>query len=291
MSILSRNRVVNKVVEIPVENIEENPYQPRKVFNKEQLETLSKSISSQGLLQPIVVRKMGENKYQLVSGERRLLATKLNETKYIKCIVEEMNNSRSAVLALIENMQRENLNFFEEALGIQKLIQEFGYKQEQISHIISKNQSTISNKIRLLKYNQDIQNLILENNLTERHARALLKIDNQQQLIEVIQHISKHGYNVSQTEKYIDTLINKKPKSKGKTIFIVKDLRIFVNSINKTIDIMKQSGIYADSQIKEDEEYVTYTIKIPKQSIYKKSKQNQKKSDEIPVVNRMTVKV
>lgn len=271
MNILGKSKVVNRVVEIPVENIFVNPFQPRKVFNNEQLESLAKSISTVGMIQPIVVRSLGNEKYQIVSGERRFLASKMLKEQHIKCIVENYTDRGTAVSALVENIERANLNFFEEAEAIYTLIKEFGYSQDQLTYMLSRSQSSISNKLRLLKLSQKTKKSVLQNGLTERHARALLKLD-EERALAAIENITKYGLTVDKAEKYINELLNPgAKKSKGKTTYIIKDYRIFVNSINNALSVMRDSGINADAKCEESGDVITYTVTIPKSSVYRTS--------------------
>lgn len=276
MTILNKSKVVNRVVEIPVENIFVNPFQPRKVFNNEQLESLAKSISTVGLIQPIVVRSLGNDKYQIVSGERRFLASKMLKEQYIKCIVENYTDRGTAVSALVENIERANLNFFEEAEAIYTLIKDFGYTQDQLTYMLSRSQSSISNKLRLLKLSDKTKKSVLEHGLTERHARALLKLD-EERALTAIENISKQGLTVDKAEKYINEVLNpvRPKKSRGKTTYIIKDYRIFVNSINNALSVMRDSGINADAKCEDDGDVITYTVTIPKSSVYRTSKCQQ----------------
>ena len=162
-----------RVMEIPIEDVVPNPYQPRKIFSQVSLEELSNSIKVYGIIQPITVRAK-DGKYELIAGERRLRAAKLAELKTIPAIINNMNDESSAVLALLENLQREDLNFIEEAIGYENLIKEHAFTQQQLAEKLGKNQSTVANKLRILKLPNDIKMKLIENNLTERHARAFL---------------------------------------------------------------------------------------------------------------------
>lgn len=194
------------VKEIPVDKIIPNPYQPRKVFSTNALEELSKSIKEYGVLQPITVRQR-ENVYELVAGERRLRAAKLAELKTIPAIINNMSDQYSAVLALLENLQREDLNFIEESLGYENLIKQHNFTQQQLAEKLGKNQSTIANKLRILKLPDTVKQYLVENNLTERHARALLKLPNEELMMEIVKKVVKQELTVKKTEKLInDTL-------------------------------------------------------------------------------------
>ena len=179
-----------KVMEIPIHDIVPNPYQPRKVFSQSALEELSKSIKVYGILQPITVR-VKDDKYELIAGERRLRAAKLAKIEVIPAIINNMSDESSAVLALLENLQREDLNFIEEAMGYDNLIKEHDFTQQQLAEKLGKNQSTIANKLRILRLPNDIKIRLVENNLTERHARALLKLPNEDLMKEVLEKVIK----------------------------------------------------------------------------------------------------
>ena len=195
------------VIQIPIEEIVPNPYQPRRVFSEKSLEELKNSIESYGVLQPITVRKKNE-KFELVAGERRLRAAKLANLKTIPAIVHEVSDETSAVLALLENLQREDLNFIEEALGYENLIKEHNFTQQQLAEKLGKSQSTIANKLRILKLPQSIKESLVQNGLTERHARALLKLPNEELMNEVVLKIVKNELTVKKTEKLVKDILD-----------------------------------------------------------------------------------
>ena len=194
------------VIQIPIEEIVPNPYQPRRVFSEKSLEELKNSIESYGVLQPITVRKKNE-KFELVAGERRLRAAKLANLKTIPAIVHEVSDETSAVLALLENLQREDLNFIEESLGYENLIKEHNFTQQQLAEKLGKNQSTIANKLRILKLPDTVKQYLIENGLTERHARALLKLPNEELMMDIVQKVVKLELTVKKTEKLINDTI------------------------------------------------------------------------------------
>ncbi|MBZ4646148.1 MAG: ParB family transcriptional regulator, chromosome partitioning protein [Petroclostridium sp.] len=265
----SSNDEKGKIINIPIDKIKPNPYQPRKHFDKAALEELCGSIKQYGVLQPINVRKIGSGNYELVAGERRLRASQMANFKEIPAIVVDINDNDSAVLALIENLQREDLNFMEEAEGYFHLISEHGLTQEELAIKIGKNQSTIANKLRLLKLPPLVKKIINDNNLTERHARALLKLPDEQLQLKVLKTVCEKGLNVKKTEeliqKTIDRITEEKDKPKrGKQIRAFRDIRIFVNTIKQAIDMMKQSGIDAKASHEDKGEYIEYVIRIPK---------------------------
>lgn len=278
LAIISRkskevNQEVNKVVLLPLCEIRKSPNQPRKYFDVSALEELSSSIVVNGLLQPVTVRKLATGGYELVAGERRTMAFRSLGRDYIPAIVEEYSDEQSAVLSLIENLQRKDLNFFEEAQGIARLMQELNLTQQQISVKLGKAQSTVANKLRLLRYPQEVQQKIIDAGLTERHARTLLGLP-PEAVMQVIEYIVAKNLNVEQAEQYVMDLLAKQDKRPPTKIFIVKDMRIFINSIKKAVLMMNQAGIPVDSAKSETEEYIEYTIRIPKTAVYKRRSEN-----------------
>lgn len=266
-----------KVIEIPARKIRPNKTQPRQDFYEEDLRSLSQSISNNGLLQPLTVRKLKNDEYELVAGERRLRASVMAGFTKIPCIVMKCSDKDSAIFALIENLQRKDLGMFEEARGINRLIRKYGITQEQAAIQLGKKQSTVANKLRLLRLSYDEQDWIIQAGLSERHARALLKIQNEDSRKEVLSHIIAENLNVKETEKYISSLLeNKKVQplhnNNNDKKIVVKDVRIFVNTISRAVDTMRMSGIDAVSNKEETEDYIEYTVKIPKETALEKSR-------------------
>lgn len=259
-----------RLAEIPVSYITPNRSQPRKIFKESELNELAKSISKNGILQPLTVRRISPVEYELVAGERRLRASILAGFSKVPCIVMRCSDNQSAVFALIENLQRSDLNMFEEAQAIKKLIVECRMTQEQVAKQLGKKQSTISNKLRLLKLNENDQGIIIDNNLSERHARVILKL-NEQDRGKALEKIISHSLNVEQSEKLVNEFLNGADKKQHKNHpqkIIIKDVRIFLNTFTKAIDTMKSSGINAVSNKTESDEYIEYSVKIPKTSAY-----------------------
>lgn len=254
---------VNRITYIRIEDIVTNPNQPRKVFSSEQIQSLAQSILENGLLQPLSVRKSGKG-YELVAGERRLRALKSLEYKTAPCIIIDADENKSAVLALVENLQREDLNPFEEAFAISEVIGKTGLTQSQIAQRLSLSQSAVANKLRLLRLSQKEREVILKNNLTERHARALLRIEDLNLRKKALYHIAASSLNVAQAEKYIEKLLSN--EKSGRTTMVFKDLRIFINTINMAIETMRKNGVKASAVRGETEGFIEYTIKIPKPS-------------------------
>ena len=271
-ALLTKQKMINKVVLIPESKIVPNPYQPRKVFDEDKIDQLATSIAQYGLLQPLTVLPLPNGQYQLVAGERRLLACRKLRMTEVPAILTSMDDERSSALALVENIQRCDLNFFEEAMAIQKLMKLSGRTQQEVAKKLGKNQSTIANKMRLLQFSKEVQEAILQAQLTERHARALLTLNDKgdEVILEAIKVIAEKQLNVSQSEKYIDQLLGKQEKPKKPKKVIVKDLKIFLNTIDKALETMKLSGINAQTKVDEEEEDVVYTIRIPKKSAYTK---------------------
>ena len=251
----------NKVLEIPIIKIRPNKAQPRKTFDETELAALSASISENGILQPLSVRKIS------AAGERRLRASVLAGLRKVPCIVLKCSEKESAIYALLENLQRSNLGIFEEARGISKLIRRYGLTQEEAANRLGKSQSTIANKLRLLRLTYEEQEWIVNAGLSERHARALLRIEDDALRHEALSKIISENLNTSQTDELVGILINSVPKtskSKGTSKAVIKDLRIFLNTINKAIDTMRLAGIDAQSDKKDTDNFIEYTIRIPK---------------------------
>ena len=263
VAMFGKEKVVNKVVLLDIDEIIPNPNQPRTRFDDGELGQLADSIHENGVLQPLTVRKNPRGQYELISGERRLRAGKLASLSQIPCIIIDTDERQSAVLALIENIQRSNLNFFEEAAAIRNLITEYNINQEEAAVKLGKAQSTIANKLRLLKLSEAEQCAILNNGLTERHARALLKLEDREERLRALERILDKKMNVVQAEAYIDSLLDASPKPEKKRVLIIKDIRLFLNTINKALDTMKRAGIKAESCKKQDDEYIEYVVRIP----------------------------
>lgn len=273
MSIISKNE--KKVIQLPLKLIHPNLKQPRKFFAEEELFALAQSINENGLIQPITVRKTNDNTYEIIAGERRYRACKLLGVDKISCVVMKCTDNECAVLALIENIQRADLTMFEEAMGIQNLIEEYKLTQTEASKRLGKSQSAIANKLRLLRLTEDEREVILKYNLSERHARALVRIENPSKRASVLSKIIRENLNVNKTEALVDAMLGETGKSntlKPEKKLVVKDVRIFVNTINKAIDTMRMSGINACAQKNEYDEYIEYTVKIPKEAAIKTGK-------------------
>ena len=263
---------IRNICYISIENIRPNPYQPRKQFTKASLEELCESIKQYGVIQPINVRRISPNYYELVAGERRLRAATMAGLKEIPAIIVNVDENDSAVMALIENLQREDLSYMEEAEGYSNLINEHGFTQEQLAQKIGKSQSTIANKIRLLKLPPMVKKILADYSLTERHARALLKLHDEQLQLKVLKIVCERGLNVKKTEelvekaieKYINKSTSENQNKDAKMTKTIKDIRIFVNTIKQAIDVMKKSGVNARAAQIDRGEYVEFIVRVPK---------------------------
>ena len=255
------------IIHISIDSIRMNPYQPRQNVDKEALEELCQSIRQYGLLQPIVVRQINGRDFELVAGERRLRACREIGVETVAAVVVRAGGTDSAVMALIENIQRENLNYIEEAEAYNSLLSDHGMTQEELALRLGKSQSTIANKVRVLKLSPVIRQILKENNLAERHARAILRIPDEKSRLRVLERIVKKGLNVSATEEYVEEFLSGRETADGacaKNFRAIKDVRIFSNTIRRAVDIMKKSGIDALSYKSESDDFIEYTIKIPK---------------------------
>lgn len=252
------------IVLVPVNFIVPNPDQPRKIFNQYELESLAASIKNNGIIQPLVIRRISDDNYELISGERRLRAAKLVGLENVPCIVMSVSDEQSALYAIIENIQRDNLNFFEEAEAIEKLSVIYKLSYSDISKKLGKSQSSLSNKMRLLKLSPEIRTVIIENSLTERHARALLRLENDVDRLKALLHIIEKKLNVSDTDKYIESYLSPKIIKSEPKIKKLKDIKIFINTINHAVDTMRKAGIKAVSTEHETVEYYEYVVRIPK---------------------------
>lgn len=254
-----------KIHSIEVQKIVPNPNQPRKVFNEESIIKLADSISQYGIIQPLTVRKIGES-YELVAGERRLRAAKELGLATVPCIITDINESKSAEISIIENLIREDLNIFEQAEAIEALIDTYGLTQEQIATKLSNSQSFVANKLRLLRYNSNERELILKNGLTERHARALLRVLDPDLRTKLLNQIISEGLNVAASELLIDAHINKQSNEQKQAKTGYKSVSAFYTAINRAIESIKSTGLAIKSRRVEGDEFTELTIFIPKEA-------------------------
>lgn len=259
----SQLRELGKIVDIPIDFVKPNPNQPRRHFDSQELTSLAKSISQDGIIQPLTVRRV-EKYFELISGERRLRAGKIAGLKTVPCIIVDISDKRSAILALIENIQRADLNFFEEAEAIALLIQEFNITQEETAMRLGMAQPTIANKLRLLKIPPHERAMIFNNKLTERHARALLKINDETKRREVLNYIIENNLTVDSTEKYIKSFEEKEKieESYKKRSPILKDIKLFFNTVDKAVKVMQLAGVDAEVKKQKHDGLIEYTILI-----------------------------
>ena len=297
----SPHKTAGKVVLLDVNEIAPNPAQPRQTFDLEALKGLSDSIRVNGVLQPVLVRKSdsGDHPYELISGERRLRASKLCGNETIPAVIMDSTARQSAVFAILENIQRRDLNLFEEAAALRTLVVEWGVTQEEAAAKLGMAQSTIANKMRLLALSPKEQRIILENNLTERHGRALLRLQSGESRELAASLIAEKHLTVRETEELVSRLLAgetleeitrppeppapapipqppappvqllqpspPKKRRKARKVLLVKDVRVFLNTVNQAIDAMKHAGIPAESEREDHEEYIEYRVRIPVQ--------------------------
>ena len=248
-----------KLIQLPPESIRANPAQPRQEFEKEALESLAESIRQNGLLQPVAVRRTQDGGYELIAGERRLRACRIAGLKLVPCILSGCDARQSAILALLENLQRRDLGVFEEAEGLRRLVEEWGVTQEEAAARLGESQSSIANKLRLLRLTEEERTLITEAGLTERHARALLRLPDEGERLAALHTVIERKMNVAQEEAYITQLLSEKDKpEKPRRRIVVRDVRIFLNTIHHAVDVMKQNGIQAQSWKRETDQYLEY---------------------------------
>ena len=262
---------------LSIRDIAPNPAQPRKHFDPAALRELADSITRYGVLQPLTVRYR-KRKYELVAGERRLRAAKMAGLSKVPCIVLNIDMEESSLIALVENLQRRDLDYIEEAEGLSKLIQTFDMSQEEAARRVGKSQSAVANKLRILKLPREMLEKLKEQGLTERHARAMLRLGSNRERYEVLEHIIENRLTVAKTEEYIDEYLTGFPPETEvvslsvdstkppppKPLYVLKDVRLFLNTLNRGIDMMKRSGINAHVLQEEAESDVVITIKIPK---------------------------
>ena len=255
----------HEVYLIELEKIRPNPYQPRQNFSEQKILELAQSIKTYGLLQPVVLRKRQEA-YQLIAGERRLRACRFLGWTNIPAVVREASDSAMATIALIENLQREGLNFLEEANAYRQLLEEFRLTQEVIAQRLGKSQSTIANKLRLLKLPEKVQELLLVEELSERHARALLKLPNEELQLKVVNEICHLGLTVSQTDKRVEELLARdRPERRGeRKKVVIRDVRIFLNSVRQGVAILRAAGLETEVTEEDCGEHLEIHIRLPK---------------------------
>jgi len=253
---------------LPVDKIHSNPFQPRNSFDEEKINELAQSIKTYGLLQPIIVRPKGDQ-YELVVGERRLIACRRLGWTSIRGMIKNISDNAVATVALIENLQRHNLSFIEEAEGYSRLINEFNLTQEVLAQRLGKSQSTIANKLRLLKLPKEVLQYLEHESFTERHARALLKLNEEKLQLKIAKEIAEKGLNVKQTEQKVENALQEQGKEKKESKpprGLIKDMRIFLNTIRQAVDIIENAGLSPEVEETEEDDFYKVIIRLPKKN-------------------------
>jgi ParB family chromosome partitioning protein len=259
------------VESIEIDKIRPNPYQPRVTFDTAALKELTASIAEHGVLQPITVRRLAGG-YELVAGERRLRASQQAGFTTIPAIITNVSDEKSSILAMIENIQRQDLNYFEEAQGYQNLAEDYHLKQEEIAQMMGKSQSTVANKLRLLKIPVSMRRALIENDLSERHARALLKLPNDEAREKLLKRVIKESLTVKKTEDLVEAVLKgaeegeTDPQEEAKKQRIkryIKDIRLFTNTVRKAADYMKEAGVPVEVTEDKTTEYYEMVIRVP----------------------------
>ena len=263
MSLFSKTER-RQVLELPIESIRPNPRQPRREFSSGELAELALSISQVGILQPLSVRRTSRG-WELIAGERRLRAAELAGLPRVPCLPVEADDDASALLALVENLQRKDLDVWEEAAALRQLIDRHHLSQEEAARKVGKSQSAVANKLRLLKLPEDVIDRLRASRLTERHARALLRLDSAELQRSALEHILKQQLNVAQTEAYIDRLCRQdKAPRRAVPVYCFRDVRLFLNTVKKSLAVMQSAGVDARCGREETDSEITLTIHIPK---------------------------
>ena len=256
-----------RVQYIPLGRIRPNPQQPRRSFDEEGLAELAASIRSCGILQPLTVRRAVDG-YELVAGERRLRAARIAGLREVPCLVAQVGEEDSALLALMENLQRRDLDCWEEAQAIARLISRYGLSQEEAARRLGRAQPTVANKLRLLRLPEDVRALLRENGLTERHARALLRLQDPEVQRRAAGDMVRRGMNVAQAEAYVEKLLQSDQVTppRGRSTYIIKDVRLFLNSVDRGLHLMRQAGVDAGWNRQDTDREILLTIRIPKRA-------------------------
>ena len=273
MSVLSlvSGREERTLRRVRVSDISRNPNQPRRYFDPEATAQLAESIRQYGVLNPLTVRRAPGGGYELVAGERRLRAARVAGLNEVPCLVIAADNQDSSAIALVENLQRRDLDFFEEAYGFRRLIDQYGLTQEEAARKVGKTQSAVANKLRLLRLSQQNMELIRSAGLTERHARCLLRLEGEEERINATKYIIENDLNVSRSEQYIEQLLRRRqdaralpaPGQPRKVVRLIKDVRFFLNTLNRAVSVMVDAGVGATVEQQENDDGLTLTINIP----------------------------
>lgn len=255
-----------RVLYLPADLIVPNPNQPRTMFVREGLEELADSIAEHGILQPLSVRQV-RGRYQLISGERRLRAARMVGLATVPCILVEADDTESALLALVENLQRKDLHYLEEAEAIAAFLQQTGMTQEAVAAQLGMSPSALANKLRLLRLSPACRTLLVEHGLTERHARCLLRLEDEGERLTALRKAAEHRWNVAQTEQYVErrlAALQSAPPA-GRRTYIIKDVRLFLNSVDRGLRLIRDAGVDAKTERQETEDEIVLTLHIPKQ--------------------------
>lgn len=257
----------SRVQYIALEEIRPNPQQPRRQFSREGLCELAQSIRQYGVLQPLTVRCVGGH-YELVAGERRLRASSMAGLNRVPCLVARVEDRDAGLLALVENLHRRDLNCFEEAEAIARLIARYDLSQSEAAEKLGKSQSAVANKLRLLRLREDLRQEVLDRELTERHARALLRLGDSECQRAALREMADRAMNVAQAEEYVEQLLRQVQTQppQSRSTYILKDVRLFLNSVTRQMELMKRSGVAAELGRQDTEEAILLTIKIPKRA-------------------------
>ncbi len=254
----------SRVMFLPVDAIAPNPYQPRQTFAREELDELAQSIRALGVLQPLTVRK-GEGGWELVAGERRLRAARLAGLDKVPCLSVRVDGQTTSLLALVENVQRTDLDFWEEALALRRLLDTFHLSQEEAARRVGKSQSAVANKLRLLRLPPEVLARLRAGGFTERHARALLKLEGSPLLEQAVDLLEADQLTVAQTEALVESLLSPAPDApRKKPLFVLKDVRLFLNTLKRSMELMRSAGVNAQCRREDREDSILLTISIPR---------------------------
>ena len=254
------------VLRLPVSDIRPNPRQPRRLFDERGLRELAASIRRHGILQPLTVRRVGDG-WELIAGERRLRAAKMAGLETVPCIESAADEEESALLALVENLQRRDLHYFEEAAAIAKFLSASHRTQEETAALLGRSPSALANKLRLLRLSPACRSALVEYGLSERHARCLLRLEDESERLRALDHMVRQKLNVAQAEQYVErrlAALQSTPPTRRRT-FILKDVRLFLNSLDRGLRLIREAGVDAQSGREETEDCILLTIRIPKQ--------------------------
>ncbi len=262
-----KDGVIGKVLSLPIDSISPNPNQPRRRFAPEELQELADSIHSLGVLQPLTVRAVSEGRWQLIAGERRLRAAQMVGLTHVPCIPAQCSDLDSSLLALVENLQRSDLDFWEEAQALYRLIHQFDLSQEACARQLGKSQSALANKLRLLRLPEEALRLLRDNGFTERHARALLRLKDPDTQEAASRWVVDHDLTVAKTEEYVESLLLQEQQTiKRRPTYILKDVRLFLNTVDRGLSMMRSAGVDAQCGREDTGEAILLTIRIPKRA-------------------------